>query len=80
MCQQTRQSLFQIIACRLLGAKPLSEPVMAYYYLESWKYISMNLNQSKTIFVDGNKFENVVCKIASILHGPHCVQDGHVRQ
>ena len=26
--------------CRLLGAKPLSEPVMAYCYLNQWEHIS----------------------------------------
>ena len=30
MCQQSRPSLVQIMACRLFGAKPLSEPMLAY--------------------------------------------------
>ena len=30
MCQYTKPSLFQIMACRLIGDKPLSEPMMAW--------------------------------------------------
>ena len=31
MRQKTRPSLVQIMACRLFGAKPLSEPTLEYY-------------------------------------------------
>ena len=30
MAQQTRPSLAQIMACRLVGSKPLSEPMLLY--------------------------------------------------
>ena len=36
MCQWTRPSLIQIMACRLTGAKPLSEPMMGYCLLDPW--------------------------------------------
>ena len=41
MDQWTKLSLFKIIACRLFGAKPLSEPVLTYYQLHPKEYISM---------------------------------------
>ena len=39
MCQQTRPSLVQIMACRLFGAKPLSEPI--YSELNAKEHISV---------------------------------------
>ena len=34
MSQLTRPSLVQIMACRLVGAKPLSEPMLEYCYFK----------------------------------------------
>ena len=34
MRQLTRPSLVQIMACRLVGAKPLSEPMLEYCYFK----------------------------------------------
>ena len=40
----------------------------------SYNTIQWNLNQNLCIFIQENAFENVVCQIASILSGPHCVK------
>ena len=34
-------SLVQVMACRLFGAKPSPEPMLAYCQLDSWLHISV---------------------------------------
>ena len=46
------------MACRLDGAKPLSEPMLEY---------------CANIFIQENVFEGVVCEMAAILSRPQCV-------
>ena len=41
MRQWTGPSLIQLMACRLFGAKPLPEPMLAYCQLDSWEQISV---------------------------------------
>ena len=41
MRQWTGPPLVQAMACRLIGAKPLPEPVLAYCQLDSWEHISV---------------------------------------
>ena len=41
MHQWTRSALFQIMACCLFGAKPLSKPMPPYCQLISWEQISV---------------------------------------
>ena len=41
MCQWTGSSLIQLMACRLFGAKPLPEPMLAYCELHAWEQISV---------------------------------------
>ena len=53
----------------LFGAKPLPEPVLAYYQLDSWKQISVEF---WIIFIQENAFEYVVCK-----NGGHFAQGGN---
>ena len=43
MRQWTVSVLVQTMVCRLIGAKPLPEPMLAYCRLESWEQISMKL-------------------------------------
>ena len=52
MHPQTEPSLVRIMACRLLGAKPLSEPMMAVYLLVPWEQFSV-------------KFESKYCNFLS---------------
>ena len=39
--QWTGSALVQVMACRLFGAKPLPEPMLAYCRLDSWDQISV---------------------------------------
>ena len=41
MRQWTGSTLVQVMACRLLGAKPLPEPMLTYCQLDSWVQISV---------------------------------------
>ena len=41
MCQWTGSAFVQIMACRLVSAKPLPEPMPAYCWLDSWEQISV---------------------------------------
>ena len=41
MRQWTRPSLGQMLVCRLLSAKPLSEPMLAYCQLDSREQIAV---------------------------------------
>ena len=63
------------MACRLIGARPLSEPMFDYCQLDPWEHISMKINQNTAIFIEENTRETVVCEMASILSRPQCVND-----
>ena len=59
------------MACHLFGAKPLSEPIMDYFELTlknklQWFFLNQNIES----FMQGNAFENVICKTAAILSRP----------
>ena len=41
MCQWNESALVQLMACRLFGAKPLPEPMLAYCQLDSREQISV---------------------------------------
>ena len=41
MRQWTVSALVQVMACRLFGAKPLPEPMLFYWQLDSWEQISV---------------------------------------
>ena len=49
------------MACHLAGAKPLSEPMLAYCKLEPGT-CQWNINQNATIFTNQTAFKNFVCK------------------
>ena len=69
MRRWTGSSLVQVMACRLFGAKPLPEPMMAYCQLDSWEQISVKFERNSIILIQENAFENVVCQC-----GGHFVQ------
>ena len=74
MHQQIRPSLVEIMACRLVGAKPLSEPMLEYCkYSNLTNKLQSNLKRNSYIFIQENSFENVVWKMAAILSQPQCV-------
>ena len=43
MHQWTDSSLAQVMACRLIGAKPLPEPMLAYCQLDTWEQIGIRM-------------------------------------
>ena len=57
------------MACRLDGAKPLSEPLLEYCWLDPWEQTSWNFTRNWIIFIQENAFENVVCEMGSICLG-----------
>ena len=71
---QTTPSLVQIMACRLLGAKRLSEQKTVHYQMNQWKYISIK----NTTFTGKNRFENAVCKTRSHFIWLQCVKACHI--
>ena len=54
------------MACRLVGARPLSEPMLEYCWLD--------FNQNFNIFIEENAFESVVCEMVATLSRPKCVK------
>ena len=70
MRQSSGSALVQVMACRLLGAKPLLEPVLACYQLDSWKQISVKFESEFCYFHLKNAFWIVVCQ-----NGHHFIQE-----
>ena len=58
--QWTWSALVQVMACRLFGAKPLPEPMLAYCQLDSWEQKSWKLKRDLYIFIPWNALENAV--------------------
>ena len=58
------------MACRLVGAKPLSEPMLIYCHLVPKELIQWNFNRKSNIFIQENAFESVVWNLAAILSRP----------
>ena len=59
------------MACRLVGAKPLSEPMLVDWKLRN--KFQWNFKHNSYIFIQENAFENVVCEMAAIFSRPQCV-------
>ena len=75
-------TLVQIMACRLDGAKPSSEPMAPSHHLnQCWNIVNWtlrnklrwNFSRNSNIFFQKNAHENVVCVIASISSRPQWV-------
>ena len=49
-----------------VGAKPLSETMLEYCYLDPQEQSSVNFNMNWNIFIQENTFENVVGKMMTI--------------
>ena len=63
------------MACRLVGAKPLSKPMMGYCQFDPPGTNSSGiLHRNWNIFIQENTFENVVSKIATISSQSQCVK------
>ena len=50
MHQWTGSGLVQVMACRLFGAKPLPEPMLAYCQLDSYEHISVKFESESNHF------------------------------
>ena len=61
------------MARRLIGAKPLSEPMLDYFQLDLANMFQWQFNQNTTIFIEEIARENVLCEMASILSPLQCV-------
>ena len=73
MRRQSRPSLVQIMACRLIDTKPLSEPTLEYYSNIGNK-LQCNLQRNSYFFIKKNTFQNVGRKMASISSQPQWVK------
>ena len=60
----------QIMACRLFGAKPLPEPLLAYCQVDPVEHILLKFHLKSNVFMLENWFENVICKMMAILSWP----------
>ena len=67
------------MACRLVGAKPLSESMLEYCQLNiALNKLQWKLNRNSYNFIQEDAFENVVCEMAAILSRPQCVNESVV--
>ena len=80
MRQCTGWALLQIMACRLFGTKPWSEPVLGYCQLDLGNKVQWNFNQNTRLFIHENASQNIVCDTAAILsRGDELMKDSHVK-
>ena len=64
--QQKKPLSVHIIACRLFGAKPLSEPMLGYFPLDPKGHISTKFYSILKKVNSQNEFDNAACKMATI--------------
>ena len=56
------------MACHLIGARPLSEQMLAYCQLDPQEQTSVTVEfKIQHFFIYKNAFENVACEMAGIL-------------
>ena len=77
MRQWIRSASVQTMACRLFGAKPLSEPLLGYCQLDPKEQTSAewNFNQNTKHFIHENTCDDIVCEMAPILSRGGWVKD-----
>ena len=63
------------MACRLIGAKPLSEPMLDVVYSNFRNKFQWNFKLNSYICVQENWFLNAVCEMAAILSWPQRIHD-----
>ena len=61
------------MTCRLIGAKPLSEPMLEYHELDT-NELQWNFNRNSYIFIQENLLEKVVCEMVAIWSRPQYVK------
>ena len=62
MRQWIGSALIQIMACRLLGAKPLAKPTLGNCQLALGTKFRWNFNQNTKLFIHENASENIACE------------------
>ena len=68
---QTRPALVEIMAWHLLVATPLSNPTLAFVWLNPWEQISGKLESKYSNFhTQKNQFQNVICQMVSTMQLP----------
>ena len=67
MRQWTGLSLVQVMDCRLLGAKPLPEPIQVYYQLASYEQISVKFEPELYNFHSNMHLKMWSAKMAAVL-------------
>ena len=50
------------MVCRLLGAEPLSKPMLGYCQLDPYEQTSVKFDQNTKIFIHEDASENIVCQ------------------
>ena len=75
ICVRKITSLFQIMACRLVGAKPLSGPMLECCYLEHGRKLQWNLDWNLYIFIQDHVFETVAWTMSGFLSRSQCVKN-----
>ena len=76
--RQWKVSLVQIMACRLFGVKPLSEPMLNYHQLDPWVQTSVKLIKIRK-FIHESASENIVCEMAAILFRGRWVEQNRLQ-
>ena len=66
------------MACHLFSTKPLSEPILVSCLLDPWVQISVTFESEYNHFTAENQFENVVCKMATIVILTHLPLVPHI--
>ena len=69
------------MACRLVGAKSLSKPMLEYCWLDPsvGNKLQWNLYRNLHIFIQENVFENVICKMVPICLGLNVLSVQYVK-
>ena len=62
--------MVQVTTCRVVGIKPLSEPMLIFVDHTDRNKLKYHLNRITQIFIHENVIENVACKMASISFRP----------
>ena len=57
------------MAYPIVGAKPLSEPMLEFVDWTVMNMFQWHLNRNAYIFIQENAFQNVVCKMAAVCLG-----------
>ena len=65
--------LVEILACLLIGTWQLSEPMLTYCWLDSWKRPSVTCPSNHNNFIKENEFKFIVCKTVAVVCQSQCL-------